>query len=105
MLCHIQSLTKKRFPLYILVYQAQQSIFVPVVSVAAVVGVSSINENEVLNADATTAHGRDGPSFGTSGGSVGVGTSHEAEIHGADLSVHRADSLLEAVAEMTENQG
>ncbi|KAK1353850.1 hypothetical protein POM88_052215 [Heracleum sosnowskyi] len=56
-------------------------------------GVSSTNEEEVLNTDTTTARGRDGPSFGMSGGSVGMG---------------RADSVvgdMEPVAEVTENQG
>ncbi|WOH03077.1 hypothetical protein DCAR_0522469 [Daucus carota subsp. sativus] len=88
--------------------QAQQSVCLPAVRGAGDVGVSSTNEEEVLNTDTTTARGRDGPSFGISGGSVGMGASHEAEIHGADLSVHRADSVvgdMEPVAEVTENQG
>ncbi|KAK1353859.1 C3HC-type domain-containing protein [Heracleum sosnowskyi] len=88
--------------------QAQQSVWLPAIRVAGDVGVSSTNEEEVLNTDTTNARGRDGPSFGMSGGSVGMGASHEAEIHGADLSVHRADSVvgdMEPVAEVTENQG
>ncbi|KAI3708205.1 hypothetical protein L2E82_37353 [Cichorium intybus] len=49
-----------------------------------------------------------GVSFGISGGSVGMGASHEAEIRGGggggggDVSVHRTESV---VAEVTENQG
>ncbi|KAK1353873.1 C3HC-type domain-containing protein [Heracleum sosnowskyi] len=88
--------------------QAQQSVWLPAIRVAGDVGVSSTNEEEVLNTDTTNARGRDGPSFGMSGGSVGMGASHEAEIHSADLSVHRADSVvgdMEPVAEVTENQG
>ncbi|KAK1353867.1 Zinc ion-binding protein [Heracleum sosnowskyi] len=65
-------------------------------------GVSSTNEEEVLNTDTTNARGRDGPSFGMSGGSVGMGASHEAEIHGADLSVHRADSVVASKDEVTQ---
>ncbi|KAI8557955.1 hypothetical protein RHMOL_Rhmol04G0051100 [Rhododendron molle] len=74
-------------------------------------GVSSTNDGEkVLNADTATAtaHGRDAPSFGISGGSVGMGASHEAEIHRTDVSVYRADSVVgdvEPIAEVSENQG
>ncbi|KAK1278607.1 hypothetical protein QJS04_geneDACA022151 [Acorus gramineus] len=71
-------------------------------------GASSVNEGEILNAETVTAPARDGLSFGISGGSVGMGASHEAEIHGVDVSVHRGDSVVgdaEPVAEVIENQG
>ncbi|KAK4285748.1 hypothetical protein QN277_002400 [Acacia crassicarpa] len=44
---------------------------------------------------------------GISGESVGMGASHEAEIHGTDISVHRGDSLgdVEPEAEIIEHQG
>ncbi|RDX79937.1 NIPA-like protein, partial [Mucuna pruriens] len=91
-------------------YQAQQSAcFQPLQERAGgETGVSSSNAcGEVLNTEILTAHGRDGPSFGISGGSVGMGASHEAEIHGTDVSVHRGDSLgdVEPIAEVIENQG
>ncbi|KAA8524932.1 hypothetical protein F0562_011430 [Nyssa sinensis] len=89
--------------------QAQQSTCPAGVRIAGEMGVSSTNDGEeVLNTDTATAHGRDGLSFGISGGSVGMGASHEAEIHGNDVSVHRADSIVgdvEPIAEVTENQG
>ncbi|CDP06127.1 unnamed protein product [Coffea canephora] len=88
--------------------QAQQSTCPGVMRNVGEMGVSSTNDEEVVNADTATAHGRDGPSFGISGGSVGMGASHEAEIHGTDASVHRADSVVgdvEPIAEITENQG
>ncbi|KAJ0963209.1 hypothetical protein J5N97_028331 [Dioscorea zingiberensis] len=78
-------------------------------SVAREMGVSSTNEEEeILNAETASAHARDRFSFGISGGSVGMGASHEAEIHGVDISVHRADSVVgdaEPIAEVTENVG
>ncbi|WVZ00087.1 hypothetical protein V8G54_026156 [Vigna mungo] len=91
-------------------YQAQQSAcFQPLLERAGgEAGVSSSNAcGEVLNMEILTAHARDGPSFGISGGSVGMGASHEAEIHGTDVSVHRGDSLgdVEPIAEVIENQG
>ncbi|XP_027341187.1 uncharacterized protein LOC113854422 isoform X2 [Abrus precatorius] len=91
-------------------YQAQQSTcFQPLLERAGgEAGVSSSNAcGEVLNTEILTAHARDGPSFGISGGSVGMGASHEAEIHGTDVSVHRDDSLgdVEPIAEVIENQG
>ncbi|KAJ1430699.1 Zinc finger, C3HC-like [Sesbania bispinosa] len=91
-------------------YQAQQSAcFQPLLERAGgETGVSSSNAcGEVLNTEILTAHARDGPSLGISGGSVGMGASHEAEIHGNDVSVHRGDSLgdVEPVAEVIENQG
>ncbi|KAG5000490.1 hypothetical protein JHK87_021562 [Glycine soja] len=90
--------------------QAQQSVcFQPLLERAGgETGVSSSNAcGEVLNTEILTAHARDGPSFGISGGSVGMGASHEAEIHGTDVSVHRGDSLgdVEPIAEVIENQG
>lgn len=88
--------------------QAQQSTCPAAVRSAGEMGVSSTNEEEVVNADTATAHGRDGPSFGISGGSVGMGASHEAEIHGTDASIYRADSVVgdvEPIAEITDNQG
>jgi hypothetical protein len=88
---------------------AQESTCPGTLRIAREMGVSSTNDGEeVLNADTTTAQGRDAPSFGISGGSVGMGASHEAEIHGTDVSVHRADSVVgdvEPIAEVTENQG
>ncbi|CAG7899701.1 unnamed protein product [Brassica rapa] len=91
--------------------QAQQSAcFQPApVRSNAEQGISSINDgDEVLNTETVTAQGRDGPSLGVSGGSVGMGASHEAEIHGADVSVHRGDSVvgsMEPVAEVIEDLG
>ncbi|KAG8364821.1 hypothetical protein BUALT_Bualt18G0038500 [Buddleja alternifolia] len=88
--------------------QAQQSTCPAAVRSAGEMGVSSTNEEEVVNADTATAHGRDGPSFGISGGSVGMGASHEAEIHGTGASIYRADSVVgdvELIAEITDNQG
>ena len=91
--------------------QAQQSAcFLPApVRSNVEPGISSINDGEeVMNTETVTAQGRDGPSIGVSGGSVGMGASHEAEIHGADLSVHRGDSVvgdMEPVAEVIENLG
>ncbi|CAK7350171.1 unnamed protein product [Dovyalis caffra] len=91
--------------------QAQQSIcFQPVAEVApGEMGVSSTNDGEeIFNAETVTAQARDGFSFGISGGSVGMCASHEAEIHGADVSVHRAGSVVgdvEPRIEDAENQG
>ncbi|XP_051135903.1 uncharacterized protein LOC127254697 isoform X2 [Andrographis paniculata] len=87
--------------------QAQQSTCQAVIRTAGEMGVSSTNE-EVVNTDTATAHGRDVPSFGISGGSVGMGASHEAEIHGTDASIYRAESGVgdvEPIAEITDNQG
>ena len=69
---------------------------------------STIEGDETLNAENVNAHARDRFSFGISVGSVGMGASHEAEIHGIDVSVHRADSVVgdaEPIAEVTENLG
>lgn len=91
--------------------QAQQSIcFQPAAEVApGEMGVSSTNDGEeIFNAETATAQARDGFSFGISGGSVGMCASHEAEIHGTDVSVHRADSVVgdvEPRTEDAENQG
>ncbi|KAI3769430.1 hypothetical protein L6452_00532 [Arctium lappa] len=88
--------------------QAQQSACPPAVRVAGEIGVSSTNDEEVLNTETATVHGRDGPSFAISGGSVGMGASHEAEIHGSDALIHRTESVvgdMEPVTGVTENQG
>ncbi|XP_021662309.2 uncharacterized protein LOC110651318 isoform X2 [Hevea brasiliensis] len=91
--------------------QAQKSICVRHAAevVPGEMGVSSTNDGEgVFNAETVTAQARDCPSFGISGGSVGMCASHEAEIHGADVSVHRADSVIgdvEPRIEDLENQG
>lgn len=91
--------------------QAQQSTCLQTATEVARgdVGVSSTNYGEELfNAETVTAQARDGISLGISGGSVGMCASHEAEIHGADISVHRADSVvgeMEQRVEDAENQG
>ncbi|XP_057422341.1 uncharacterized protein LOC130716157 isoform X2 [Lotus japonicus] len=91
--------------------QAQQSTCLQAATevVPGGVGVSCTNYGEeLLNAETVTAQARDGISFGVSGGSVGMCLSHEAEIHGADISVHRADSVvgeMEHRVEDAENQG
>ena len=91
--------------------QAQQSIcFQPAAeAVPGEMGISSTNDGEeIFNAETVTAQARDGLSFGISGGSVGMCASHEAEIHGADASVHRTDSVVgdvEPRIEDAENQG
>uniref|UniRef100_A0A251TVK5 Putative IAP-like protein 1 n=1 Tax=Helianthus annuus TaxID=4232 RepID=A0A251TVK5_HELAN len=89
--------------------QAQQSICPASVRAPGEIGLSSTNDEEVLNTDTATEHRRDGgPSLAISGGSVGMGASHEAEIHGAEASVHRTESVvgdMEPLAEVTENQG
>ncbi|CAA7405406.1 unnamed protein product [Spirodela intermedia] len=91
-------------------HQAQQSACVQPAagSVAREMGVSSTNAEELLNAETGTVHGRDTFSIGISGGSVGMGASHEAEIRGAEFSVHRADSVAryaDQVADVTEHHG
>ncbi|XP_057451270.1 uncharacterized protein LOC130743159 isoform X2 [Lotus japonicus] len=91
-------------------YQAQQSACSqPLLGRAGgETGVSSSNAcGEVLNTEILTTHARGGPSFGISGGSVGMCASHEAEIHGTDASVHRGESLgdVEPIAEVIENHG
>ncbi|XP_004504550.1 uncharacterized protein [Cicer arietinum] len=91
--------------------QAQQSTCLQTVTeaVPGEVGVSSTNYGEeIFNAETVTAQARDGISLGISGGSVGMCASHEAEIHGADISVHRTASVvgeMEHRAEDAENQG
>lgn len=91
---------------------AQQSIYSRRATevVPGEMGISSTNNDgeEIFNAETVTAQARDGFSFGISGGSVGMCASHEAEIHGADVSVHRADSVVgdvEPRIEDNENQG
>ncbi|XP_042041658.1 uncharacterized protein LOC121787107 isoform X1 [Salvia splendens] len=88
--------------------QARQSTCPAAVRSTGEIGVSSANEEEVVNTDTATAHGRDGPSMGISGGSVGMGASHEAEIHGIDTSIYRTESVVgdvEPITEVTDNQG
>ncbi|KAL8150250.1 hypothetical protein V2J09_020058 [Rumex salicifolius] len=90
--------------------QAQQSACFPpaVARNVGEMGISSTNDEEVLNAETATGHARDGFSVGISGGSVGMGASHEAEVHGTDIFIQRADSCVgdvEPVAEVIENQG
>lgn len=91
--------------------QAQQSAcFQPAgAQTGGEMGVSSTNDGEeVLNTDTVTVQARDGPSIGISGGSVGMGASHEAEIHGTDIFANRSDSGagdVEPIAEVVENQG
>ncbi|KAG8634707.1 uncharacterized protein LOC110604723 isoform X2 [Manihot esculenta] len=91
--------------------QAQQSISVKYAAEVAhgEMGVSSTNDGEeIFNAETVTVQARDGPSFGISGGSVGMCDSHEAEIRGVDVSVHRTDSVVgdvEPRVEDVENQG
>ncbi|CAI0544904.1 unnamed protein product [Linum tenue] len=89
--------------------QAQPSIgFRPVVAPGEMVVSSTNDGEEIFNAGTITAQARDGFSFGISGGSVGMCASHEAEIHGADFSVHRADSVvgdMEPRVEDVDNQG
>ncbi|CAI8617626.1 unnamed protein product [Vicia faba] len=91
--------------------QAQQSTCLQTATevVPGEVGVSSTNYGDgIFNAETVTAHARDGFSLGISGGSVGMCASHEAEIHGADISVHRTHSVvgeMEQRVEDAENQG
>ncbi|VAI37614.1 unnamed protein product [Triticum turgidum subsp. durum] len=73
------------------------------------IGGSSTNEGEeVLNAGTTPAFARDQLSLGISGGSVGMGASDEAEIHGIDVSVQRTESGVgdaEPITDLTETMG
>ncbi|KAL6880551.1 hypothetical protein ACP4OV_012116 [Aristida adscensionis] len=91
--------------------QAQQSGFVPPAteSNAREIGGSSMNGGEeVLNTETTPAFARDQLSLGVSGGSVGMGASHEAEIHGIDVSEHKTGSVVgdaDPIPELTETMG
>lgn len=91
--------------------QAQQSTCLqPDAGRAAEETSLSINDegDGTLNAENAAFEARGGFSLGISGGSVGMGASHEAEIHGVEASVHRTESTVgeaELVAEVTENQG
>ncbi|XP_006650690.2 uncharacterized protein LOC102700693 [Oryza brachyantha] len=91
--------------------QAQQSACIQPASGsdAREIGGSSTNEGEeVLDAVTAPAFARDQLSIGISGGSVGMGASHEAEIHGIDVSVQRAESVVgdaEPNTELTETMG
>ncbi|KAM7252777.1 hypothetical protein ACFE04_011412 [Oxalis oulophora] len=88
--------------------QAQQSIHLRE-AVRVEMGVGSTNDgDENFNTETVTAQRRGGVSFGISGCSVGMCASHEAEIHGADFSVHRTHSVVGDVdtrIEDHENQG
>uniref|UniRef100_K3ZQE7 Uncharacterized protein n=1 Tax=Setaria italica TaxID=4555 RepID=K3ZQE7_SETIT len=93
--------------------QAQQSSFVQPAaeteSNAREIGGSSMNGGEeVLNAETTPASARDQLSLGVSGGSVGMGASHEAEIHGTDISEHKTGSVVgdaDPIPELIEIMG
>uniref|UniRef100_A0A0A9EEP2 NuBaID C-terminal domain-containing protein n=1 Tax=Arundo donax TaxID=35708 RepID=A0A0A9EEP2_ARUDO len=91
--------------------QAQQSANAQPVagSDAREIGGSSTNEGEeVINVERAPAFVRDQLSLGISGGSVGMGASHEAEIHGNAASLHRTESVVgdaEPIAELTETMG
>lgn len=91
--------------------QAQESSFVQPAadSNARDVGGSSMNgEEEVLNAETAPTFARDQLSLGVSGGSVGMGASHEAEIHGIEVSEHKTESVVgdvEPFPELTETMG
>ncbi|MCO5577123.1 hypothetical protein L7F22_030946 [Adiantum nelumboides] len=58
-------------------------------------------DNDAVCFDAAMGIGQ-GLSVGVSGGSVQMGASHEAEIHGTDLSVHKMESLMNEGELMTE---
>lgn len=58
-------------------------------------------DNDATCCDAAVGMGQ-GLSVGVSGGSVQMGASHEAEIHGTDLSVHKTESLVNEAELMTE---
>eukprot|EP00250_Pteridium_aquilinum_P008326 c17854_g1_i1 orf=558-3440(-) len=63
-------------------------------------------DNDAACCDAAVGMGQ-GLSVGVSGGSVQMGASHEAEIHGADLSVHKMESVVneaELITELTDPQ-
>ncbi|KAL6880552.1 hypothetical protein ACP4OV_012117 [Aristida adscensionis] len=88
--------------------QAQQSGFVPPAteSNAREIGGSSMNGgDEVLNAETTPAFARDQLSVGVSGGSVGMGASHEAEIHGNEVSEHKTGSVVGDADPIPETMG
>ncbi|KAK3145873.1 hypothetical protein QOZ80_3BG0258600 [Eleusine coracana subsp. coracana] len=91
--------------------QAQQSANVQPAagSDARDIGGSSTNEGEeVINSETAPTFGRDQLSLGISGGSVGMGASHEAEIHGNVASLQRTESVVgdaEPIAELTETMG
>ncbi|XP_062188944.1 uncharacterized protein LOC133892274 [Phragmites australis] len=91
--------------------QAQQSNFLQPAaeSNAREIGGSSMNGGEeVLNAEMVPAFARDQLSLGVSGGSVGMGASHEAEIHGIDVSEHKTGSVVgdvDPIPELIETMG
>jgi hypothetical protein len=73
------------------------------------IGESSTNEGEVvINTETEPTFGRDQLSFGITGGNVGMGASHEAEIHGNAASLQRTESVVsdaEPITELTETMG
>ncbi|GJN24508.1 hypothetical protein PR202_gb12252 [Eleusine coracana subsp. coracana] len=91
--------------------QAQQSSFVQPASESNArerEGSSMNAGEEVLNAEVAPAFAKDELSLGVSGGSVGMGASHEAEIHGIDVSEHKTCSVVgdaDPVPELTETMG
>jgi hypothetical protein len=91
--------------------QAQQSNFVQPAteSNAREIERSSMNAGEeVLNAEIAPAFTKDQFSVGISGGSVCMGASHEAEIHGVDVSEHKTCSVVgdaDPVPDLIENMG
>lgn len=89
--------------------QAQQSTCAQPLAAREMESSSTNEGEELLNAETVNANARDRLSIGVSGGSVGMGASHEAEIHGADVYLHRADSIVgdaePIIAEVVENAG
>ncbi|KAG0477162.1 hypothetical protein HPP92_014003 [Vanilla planifolia] len=91
--------------------QAQNSTFIPHAAGSGARetgGSSTIEGEEIVFEETLTANARDRLSLGISGGSVGMGASHEAEIHGINASLHHADSAIgnpDLTGEVTENVG
>ncbi|KAG0478843.1 hypothetical protein HPP92_013562 [Vanilla planifolia] len=92
-------------------FQAQNSTFIPHAAGSGARetgGSSTIEGEEIVFEETLTANARDRLSLGISGGSVGMGASHEAEIHGINASLHHADSAIgnpDLTGEVTENVG
>jgi hypothetical protein len=91
--------------------QAQQSNFVQPATESntrEIEGSSMNAGEEVLNADIAPAFTKDQLSVGVSGGSVGMGASHEAEVHGIDVSEHKTCSFVgdaDPIPDLIENMG
>lgn len=77
---------------------------VPGISTSDEGGGDIVVENDAAAFSAAIGMGC-GVSVGMSGGSVQMGVSHEAAIHGADLSVHRMESLTNDAELITEVTG